>query len=53
MKRLLVDLVAIPFDKVKEGFFKIIKVRSLREMTPGLLETAVCGYKKVIRVKPD
>lgn len=50
MKRLLCDLVTVPFDKIREGFFKVVMPRSLREMTPSLLEIAICGYKKVDNV---
>lgn len=48
MKRLLVDLLVVPYSKIKEGFFKVVSFKALRDMTPRILENVICGVKKVV-----
>lgn len=47
MKKLLVDLVRVPYNLVKSGFSRVVSFKAFREMTPKILETVICGVKKV------
>jgi hypothetical protein len=52
MKKLLVDLVRVPYNLVKSGFYRVISFKAFREMSPKILETVICGAKKVFNQLP-